>query len=386
MEDLKPSMLVVDDDPCNRKLLAGYLRAGGYRVRYAEDGRTALALAREEPPDVVLLDVMMPGMTGYEVCAELKGDPRTRLSQIMLVTALDSTPDKVAGLDTGADDYVCKPVRREEFLAKVRTLLRARGLLLDLERARSELEERNRELQLKKTLAQTLVHDLKSPLTTVLGNLDLADMRCKGREELSEPLRRGRENGRRMLKMILDLLDVEGIEDGQLEPEFDRLDATEIVSASVEDAQLSARQKDVILALEAPERLELRADPDLMRRVLDNLVANALRNTPQGKSVRVEVSLQAEGVEIVVSDEGPGIPVEHREQVFDKYGQTELRQRGSRLNRGLGLTFCRLALEAHGGKIHVDSSASGGASFHAWLPQLQEDRGAPVATVLAGAV
>src|SRR5262245_2055142 len=145
-----PNLLVVDDDERGRRLLEGYLCSEGYAVRCAADGPTALAEAWSVPPDVVLLDVMMPGMTGYEVCARLKQDPRTRLTQVMLVTALDSLPNKVEGLDTGADDYVPKPVRREEFLAKVRALLRARRLLLELEQARVALAERNRELHLKK--------------------------------------------------------------------------------------------------------------------------------------------------------------------------------------------------------------------------------------------
>ena len=127
-------ILVVDDDPRNRRLLEGYLRSEGYGVRCAADGAEALQMAAHTVPDVVLLDVMMPGMNGFEVCKELKARPDTRLTQVILVTALDGTPHRVEGLDGGADDYVTKPVRREEFMAKIRAVIRARRLLGELPR------------------------------------------------------------------------------------------------------------------------------------------------------------------------------------------------------------------------------------------------------------
>ena len=141
-------MLVVDDESRNRKLLESYLRSEGYRMLSCADGPTALSLTREHLPDVILLDVMMPEMTGHEVCRILKDDPKTRNCQVMMVTALTGTANTVEGLDTGADDYVSKPVRREEFLAKVRALIRASGLLHDLGAARDTLAARNEELQL----------------------------------------------------------------------------------------------------------------------------------------------------------------------------------------------------------------------------------------------
>ena len=118
-----PDVLVVDDDPRNRRLLEEYLIAAGYDVRVAPDGRTALALASERPPDLVLLDVMMPDLSGLEVCRQLKNDPRTRLCQVVLVTALDGAPHRVEGLDTGADDYIAKPIRLSRFPQQVGSYL-----------------------------------------------------------------------------------------------------------------------------------------------------------------------------------------------------------------------------------------------------------------------
>jgi len=359
-------MLVVDDDSRSRKLLEGYLRSEDYTVDTAPDGPTALELVKRRVPDVVLLDVMMPVMTGYEVCQALKGSPRTRLCQVMLVTALDSTPDRVAGLDTGADDYVSKPVRREEFLAKTRALLRVRRLLVELEDAREALSLRNEELQLKKTLAQTLVHDLKNPLSAILGNLDLLEMRSS--TELSYMVRRSKEGARRMLKMILNLLDVDGLEEGRMQPSLDRVDASSIVAKAVEEVELAAAQRKVELVVEAKQSWWVQADAVLLRRVIDNLLSNAIAHSPVGGTVAVAVHGREEGIELSVSDQGPGIPEEFRERVFEKYRQLDVRRSGVTANRGLGLTFCRLAVEAHGGTIWIESSPAGGTVFRTLLP------------------
>jgi len=363
-------MLVVDDDPRSLKLLSGFLQAEGYDVRTAPDGATALELAAARPPDVALLDVMMPDLTGYDVCKRLKTDPRTRLTQVMLVTALDGTPDRIRGLDTGADDYIAKPVRREEFLAKVRALVRARRLLQELQEARDELARRIEELQLKKTLAQTLVHDLKSPLTAVLGNLDLLQKR--GAAELHPLIERSKQGARRMLEMILNLLDVEELEEGRLEPATDQTDLAVIARAAVDDAQVGAAQKRIVIEVRADRPVWAESDPVLVRRVLDNLLQNAITHTPAEGRVEVRVSYRAEGAELAVADSGPGIPEALREKVFEKYSRGDLKAAGTSMNRGLGLTFCRLAVEAQGGTIWIEPGSGGGASVRVLLPGLAD--------------
>ncbi len=364
-------MLVVDDEPRNRKLLESYLRSEGYQVSCCADGKSALALTREHLPDVILLDVMMPEMTGHEVCRILKNDPKTRNCQIMMVTALTGTSNTVEGLDTGSDDYVSKPVRREEFLAKVRALVRASELLRALESARGSLAARNEELQLKKTLAQTLVHDLKNPLTTILGNLELLRMRAdeKTRERIDRSLR----SASRMLKMVMDLLDVERLEEGRLALKTEATNAVEIAVAAVDDAEVSAEGRGVELQLEGRDAAWVQADAELIRRVMDNLISNAIAHSPTESLVEVVVSNRPEGVELTVSDAGPGVPEEDREEVFEKYSQLDPTSSSRSFNKGLGLTFCRLAVEAHGGTIWVDTADGGGACFHALLPDARPE-------------
>ena len=363
----KPAkMLVVEDDPRSRKLLEGYLRADAYEIRGAPDGPTALKMIERWIPDVVLLDVMMPQMTGHEVCEIIKSDPRTRLVQVMMVTALGGMSDRVAGLDTGADDYVAKPVRRQEFLAKVRALVRARRLLIELDQARSELSARNAELQLKKALAQSLVHDLKNPLAAILGNLDLLELKCD--QGLHAVVNRSQQGAKRMLTMVLDLLDVERLDEGQFKPDLKRLDVADIARAAADEVEVVTAQQGKHIALDLGSAGWVDADPHLVRRVIDNLIANAIKHSPAGGTVTLSVGTREEGVEICVTDNGPGVPTEFRETIFERYAQLDSGEETSGSNRGLGLTFCRLAVEAHGGTIWVEEAEGGGACFRLILP------------------
>jgi signal transduction histidine kinase len=377
MNPRTPDILLVDDDPRNRKLLEEYLAAAGYKVRVAFDGRSALAQASKQPPDLVLLDVMMPDLSGLEVCRQLKSDPRTRLCQVVLVTALDGAPHRVLGLDTGADDYIAKPVRREEFMAKVRSMLRSRQLLAELESARETLALRNTKLEeleeLKETLTQTLVHDLKNPLAAVLGNLEL--MERKADESIMHLVRRSKSAAWRMHQMILNLLDIGQLEEGKLILHLEVLDAGTLARKACLEMEGGAGQRGVKLEVERSDAAAvLKGDAAVLRRVLDNLLSNAIEHSPQGGTVRIAVSPCDEGIEIAVSDQGPGIPAEFRERIFEKFQRLESRKSVPGANRGLGLTFCRLAVEAHGGTIWVDDAPSGGALFRALLPATESEQ------------
>jgi len=320
---------------------------------------------------------MMPDLSGLEVCRQLKNDPRTRLCQVVLVTALDGAPHRVEGLDTGADDYIAKPVRREEFMAKVRSMLRARRLLAELEDARATLAERNAKLEeleaLKETLTQTLVHDLKNPLAAVLGNLEL--MERKADDSVLHLVRRSKAAAWRMHQMILNLLDIGQLEEGKLLLRPETVDAASLARKACLEMEGSAAQRGVRLEIEADRGdVHLKADGAVLRRVLDNLLANAIEHSPESGIVRVAVTPCDEGIEITVADQGPGVPPQFRERIFEKFERLEQRKSVPGANRGLGLTFCRLAVEAHGGTIWVDDAPGGGALFRALLPATEIDQ------------
>ncbi len=364
-------ILIVDDDPRSRKLLSSYLKPKGYDVLMAESGEEALEVTLDSMPAVILLDVMMPGMTGLELCRRIKENPATRLTQIMMVTALGGENDRVEGLDTGADDYIAKPVPKAEFLAKVRSLVRAYNLLEELDQARRDLESRNRELEMKKTLAQTLVHDLKSPLTAVVGNLDLLERK----EGESDPcLKRAREGADRMSRMVMDLLDVECLEDGAYEPAIENCDLSAIARESIDSfrARCDKLGIELVMDLLSCGTCAVEADPGLLRRVVDNLLANAMHYSTAGMKIGITVTNRREGVLLAVADQGPGVPQGQREKIFEKYSQVSSPGTTMRKNRGLGLTYCQMAVEAHGGTIWVDEGPEGGARFQFILPELAD--------------
>ena len=171
-----------------------------------------------------------------------------------------------------------------------------------------------------------------------------------------------------MLKMIMNLMDVEGLEEGKLLPALEPVDAADLVRRTLQETEVAAQQKKVSLALDAAGPVWIEADPALLRRVVDNLLTNAISKSPAGGRVTAVVLMREEGGEIAISDEGAGIPEEYRESIFEKYSQVGNKRHGESNNRGLGLTFCRLAIESQGGTIWADEAQAGGARFRMILP------------------
>jgi two-component system sensor histidine kinase KdpD len=229
--------------------------------------------------------------------------------------------------------------------------------------------EQIKELQsLKATLTQTLVHDLKNPLAAVAGNLDLLEMQNESQNVL-RLVRRSRAGADRLQRMIMDLMDIARMEEGRFALCEETIDPCKLASRAIENAGGSFEQRGIRLVLREPEGpCQLRADPAVLHRILDNLLANALRYSPKDGSVIVDVLPGEKTLEIRVSDQGDGIPQQYREKVFEKYAQVELRDAGVSVNRGLGLTFCQLAIEAHGGSIVADEAVGGGAMFRVTMP------------------
>jgi len=235
----------------------------------------------------------------------------------------------------------------------------------DLQEALAQIKELQ---SLKATLTQTLVHDLKNPLAAVAGNLDLLEMQNEN-ERVLRLVRRSRAGADRLQRMIMDLMDIARMEEGRFALSKEQLNPARLAAKALENAEASFEQQGIHLSLSPPEEpCVLRADPAVLHRVLDNLLANALRFSPKDGTVTVAIVPGAETFEITVSDQGQGIPAQYREKVFEKYAQIELREAGVSINRGLGLTFCQLAIEAHGGKIIADEAPDGGAMFRVMIP------------------
>ncbi len=352
-----PDILIVDDTPANLQLLAGMLKERGYRVRPVLSGKLALQAARIEPPDLILLDINMPEMNGYEVCRELKADSALKEIPVMFISALNETIDKVKAFSVGGVDYVTKPFQFEEVYARVQTHLKLRRLE-----------------KLRDDLAHMVVHDLRTPLTVICGFLDILEF--KEIRKLSASIQTlvavARCSAEDLLNMIGSLLDVSKMEAGEMNLQHEACDIEALIRAVLATTQ--PLHCDRTVTLDVPESpLTVTADAGLLRRILHNLLGNALKFTPVGGNVRIVVTPSDSEVRIAVTDTGCGIAPEYHQRIFDKFGQAE--DRHNRVGTGLGLAFCKLAVEAHGGRIGVESEVGKGSTFWLALPRLDRSLG-----------
>jgi len=363
-ESQKPRVLIVDDDPENIGVLMGALK-DDYCIVAAKDGDKAMEIALRDPhPDLVLLDVLMPGIDGYEVCRRFKEHDRLAEIPIIFVTILTETTDKLRGFALGGQDYITKPYDYEEVRARVHTHVS----LYQLQR---ELQEKNRRLEeleaLKNNLVQMIIHDLRSPMASTTGFLDMAERAAeKGRtEDAVHYLSSARSSAARMQALVEQILDVGRLEEQRLPLKTARCDAVAQIRQAAEELESTARDRDIRVLADGP--IEIEWDCGLMRRVMHNLVSNALRFTPAGSSVTVSLTSAGDALRVEVSDHGPGISAIDQEHVFDKFyqGETGRERQGS----GLGLTFCKLAVEAHRGIIGVKSTPGEGAAFWFEMPR-----------------
>lgn len=365
-------VLVVDDTPANLKVLAGMLKARGYRVRPVPSGALALRAARAFPPDIVLLDINMPKMDGYEVCREFKADKQLSGIPIIFVSALSEVLDKEKAFNAGGVDYVTKPFQLQEVRARVDTHLKLRRLQLELEAQNREMQEsyaKLRELeQLRDGLTHMVVHDMRSPLQGIVMFLDFLKDDLKGQlsERSAEDIDQAVRSSQLLATMVDDLLSVSRMESGKMPLEPEETALAELVEGAVES--LSGLTRDHDLSCEVPSTLSVSCDRELIRRVLVNLLANALKFTPRKGSVEVTAEPKPEAIRIVVRDGGPGVPDEYKERIFEKFAQADAKKKAGVPSTGLGLTFCKLAVEAHGGRIGIDDADGGGSLFWFELP------------------
>ncbi|KYF61933.1 hybrid sensor histidine kinase/response regulator [Sorangium cellulosum] len=373
MEQREPRsrVLVVDDSEQNRALARATLEDDGYEVVLAVTGEEAIDQFERHRPDCVLLDVRMPGMDGFAVCARIRSLPEGAGTPIVFLTALRDVDTFDSALRAGGDDFLTKPVRPSELLARVQAALRLRRLGAEL-REHVELVRQQRDalmrLQLQKEqLTAFVVHDLKNPVS----GMDLhAQFLLRDRalpDQARDSARHIRDQARSLLRLIYNLLDISKSEEGRLAPERARVDVRALVLEVFAALELRASSRSLSLR-EAVEAPAVRADADLLRRVVENLLENAILHAPVGTAVTVSAVKDGAELQLRVADAGLGVPAEMRERVFDRFvqlgGDAQVLHRAG---RGLGLTFCKMAVEAHGGRIWVEDGAPG-AIFCVRLP------------------
>jgi len=369
------SILVVDDDAAKRYIVSRILRAAGFEIVEAEDATSALALARSNP-DLLILDVKLPDGSGHDVCRELKSRPSTASILVLQVSSSFATGlDRVAGLESGADAYLTHPIEPQELIATVHALLRIRRA----EQERSELfareqaarQEADRANRLKDEFLATISHELRTPLNAILGWVQLlrtGRLDADARERALETIER---NARAQSELIEDLLDMSRIISGKLNLDVQDVNLANVIGEAIEAVGLAAEAKAIQLTAETDPSLgTVRGDPTRLQQVVWNLLANAIKFTPRGGRVTVN-ALRINGhAEILVSDNGRGIPPEFLPHVFERFRQAESSTRRAQGGIGLGLAIVRQLVESHGGTVRAESEGvDRGATFIVSLPR-----------------
>jgi Osmosensitive K+ channel histidine kinase len=363
------SILIVDDNPVNLQVLTSMLKQSGWRPRPVMSGRLGLQTARNEPPDLVLLDVNMPEMNGYEVCEQLKADTRLADIPVIFVSALGETLDKVRGFSVGGVDYVTKPFQLDEVRARVIAHLELRRQRVLLQSSYEKLRESER---LRDSQVHMIVHDLRSPLAAISAFLDLFEEEAKRKlgAETQEDVANAMRATRNMARMINGILDVSKMEAQMMKLDLRECDLVQVIGQSLDELESLVGTRRLVFERPAAPALVL-ADQEIVVRIVQNFLGNALRFTPASGEIRVGIVVEAEHIRVFVADTGPGIPPDFRHSIFDKFTQVEGHALHRNQTTGLGLAFCKLAVEAHGGRIGVDSDLGKGSTFWFTLPRQQ---------------
>lgn len=363
-------LLVVDDDAANRDVLSRRLQRQGHEVDVACSGREALERMTGTRFDLVLLDIMMPDMDGYEVLGRIKGDRRLQHIPVIMISAIDEVQSVVRCIEAGAEDYLAKPF--DPILLKARigaSLEKKRGR--DRETALHEQLQANYEhlLQVEKLrddMRNMIVHDLRTPLTSLIVGMEMVVSQGSLSALQSQMMAIATGGGKTLLAMINDLLDVEKMQAGVTQLDYQPLSATELVAAAVDQVVSLGALEQTALVTDIDSALpRFSADAGKLTRTLVNLIGNAIKFSHGGTVMITAARGRQDDIRFAIRDTGPGIPSEAFGRIFEKFAQLN---EHSRVGTGLGLAFCKLAVEAHGGQISVESTAGAGSTFSFTIP------------------
>jgi signal transduction histidine kinase len=332
------------------------LRKENYNLLLVASGRELLDKLPELNPDLVILDVMMPEMDGFEVCRKIKKNIKFQHIPIILITSRNGKEIVAQGLETGADDFLQKPINELELRARVRSMLR-------IKRQYNELEAT---LKMREELSNMIVHDMSSPIVSVLLHATLMEEKVT-HPELLKHLEMIRLAADRLDSFINDILMVAKMEEKKLLLHLTPVDVNQLILDVEKHFSIIAQSKGIRLVVKLPALpLQMPLDSNLFRRIVANLLANALQYSPGDTTVTLTLETKYRDhlphLRMQVIDQGHGIPVEYRERIFEKFGVVDLKRKGiSQI--GLGLTFCKMAVDAHGGKIFVEPNDPQGSIF-----------------------
>lgn len=365
----KGNVLIVDDEPINLHLLSNMLVKQGYEVHSVTRGVEALEVAQSNPPDIVLLDIYMPEMDGYEVCQRLKADKRTRDIPVIFISALEETHDKVKAFGVGGVDYITKPFKLAEVLARVETHLALRELQKQLQETNQELAQSNAELQARNkdldAFSHTVAHDLKNPIVSVVGYADMlrSSYDVMSDQEIQQALQVIIKAGYKMNNIVQELLVLAGLRHGDIE--LQPLNMAKIVDEALQRLTytIEKARAEIITPDTWPSALGY---APWVEEVWANYISNGIKYGGQPPRLELGATEQSNGVvRFWVRDDGAGLTPEEQSRLFTSFKQLEqVRATG----HGLGLSIVQHIVEKLGGQVGVESEKGKGSLFYFTLP------------------
>lgn len=365
------TILIVDDNALNRKILREQLEKVGVSTLDAENGAQAIAISKSELPDMILLDIMMPGVNGYEVCKTLKEDMNTKDIPIIFLTAKIESEDIVKGLRLGAVDYINKPfLHPEELIARISTHIELKiyrdSLLIQNERLNQINQEKN-------DFIATIVHDLKNPVYNI--SLLAKTIRTEqniSREDIEEFAKDIELSSNKVLSLVSTILDLASFENNK-EVKFEAININETITIATTLQKESAKRKNITLNLKhTDQNIDLVTDRKAFINIFDNLLSNAIKYSPFDSEVKIQCFIKDDNnkLQIDIIDQGPGISHEDQKKMFGKFARLSAKPTGDETSSGLGLYSVKMYAELINAEILLDSELGKGSTFSIVLPYL----------------
>ncbi len=360
-------ILVVDDTPANIDILFQTLEPEGCTLSVATNGEDALKLVPEIQPDLILLDIMMPGIDGFETCRRLKANSSTSNIPVVFLTAKNQTEDIVKGFALGGIDYITKPFRHQEVCARIHKHL-------ELHELKNQLAEKNQSLleliDMKNKLLGMASHDLRNPLTSIQGYSGFllskgGDLNEETRTDFIKIINTASGN---MLMLVNDLLNLSVIENGQLTLNLMTGSLCDLIKERIRLYTHLAGEKGIELKVNTQDIPDMRFDGPRIGQVLDNFLTNAIKFSPAGSVIEISSDTRNGRARVSVKDQGPGIKSEELEKLFQPFEKLSSKPTGGETGTGLGLAIAKKMIELHHGDLKVESSPGQGATFIFELP------------------
>ncbi|QEK12394.1 hybrid sensor histidine kinase/response regulator [Crassaminicella thermophila] len=374
---IKPKILIADDSMLNLRIIEDVIKNNGYEPVLVTSGNEVIEYVKKERPDLILLDIVMPGMDGYETCQILKNDSKIKDIPIIFLTSQSRIEDIAKGFEVGAVDYINKPFHEVELISRVKTHLQLKNLHDELKKSNEQLKKTNEELlkanetiqynKLQTEFFANISHEFKTPLNLIFSTIQLFEL-CK-QNYMDKHIKIMKQNCYRLLRLVNNLIDITKIDSGYFEIDLQNhniVHIVETISLSILE-YIKRNELNLIFDTEVEEKI-IACDADKIERIILNLLSNSIKFTKPGGSIVVKIYDKKEKVVISIKDNGKGIPKDKIDTIFERFMQIDKSLSRKKEGSGIGLSLVKALVEMHGGKISVKSEYGKGSEFIIEIP------------------